>query len=131
MSGIELQGIDAMMREIRQRLTSGVDRIESRALRAGGELIAEDMRSRINVSGVNYVKSRHYRDDIRVSRVVRREGVKYVLIGPTKATSWRGHWLEWGTSRTPAQPHVEPAYHARKGQALMAIAEEFRRGLGR
>jgi len=131
MSGIELQGIDAMMREIRQRLTSGVDRIESRALRLAGEPIAEEMKENVKRSEVNYVRSRHYVDDIRVSRVVRREGVKYVLIGATKATSWRGHWLEWGTSRTAAQPHVEPAYHARKGQALQIMAEEFQRGLRR
>jgi len=131
MSGIELQGIDAMVREIRQRLTSGVDRLESKALRAAGEPIAEDMKSRVEVSDRNYTKSRHYQDDIRVSRVIRKDGMKYILIGATKSTSWRGHWLEWGTSRTPAQPHVEPAFHARKGDAVRIMAEEFAKGLRR
>lgn len=126
MSGIELQGVDQMLAEIRRRLGNGSTRLESKALRAAGEPIAEEMKSRVNVSDLNYV---HLRDDIRVSRVIRKEGVKYVLIGSTKRTSWRGHFLEWGTSKQPARPYVEPAFHARKGEALRILADEFRKGL--
>lgn len=123
---IELQGTGPMLDEIRRRLGSASDRLESKALRAAGEPIAEDMKGRVNVSDR---ESRHLRDDIRVSRVVRKDGMKYVLVGATKRTSWRGHFLEWGTSKMTAQPFAEPAFHARKGEALQILADEFRKGL--
>lgn len=126
MSGVQLQGVDQMLAEIRRRLGNGSARLESKALRAAGEPIAEDMKSRVNLSDEEHV---HLRDDIQVSKVIRREGTRYVLIGSTKRTSWRGHFLEWGTSTQPARPYVEPAFHARKGQALQILADELRKGL--
>lgn len=129
MSGIELLGADQMLADIRRRLGNASARLESRALRKAGETIAEDMRDRVELSERKYVRGRHLKVDIRVSRVVRREGRKYVLIGPTKKTSWRAHFLEFGTSKMSAKPFVEPAFHARKGEALQTLADEFRKGL--
>lgn len=126
---IQLQGVDQMLADVRRRLGNASARLESRALRAAGELMAEEMRSLVNVSDRDYKEGRHMKEDIRVSRVVRREGRKYVLIGPTKKTSWRAHFLEFGASHMTARPFIEPAYHARKGEALRTLADEFRKGL--
>lgn len=129
MNSIELQGVDQMLAELRRRLGNASGRLESRALRAAGEPMAEDMRNRVKMSERQYKSGRHMKEDIRVSRVVRREGRKYVLIGPTKKTNWRAHFLEFGTSQMSARPFIEPAFHARKGEALQILADEFRKGL--
>ena len=48
-----------------------------------------------------------------------------MLIGPTK-TNWRAHF-EFGTSQMSARPFIEPAFHARKGEALQILADDFER----
>lgn len=129
MAKIELQGVDEVLAAIRQRLEAGANRVENKGLRAAGEVIAKEMRNRVNVSsksGAGYV---HMRDDIKVSGVRRREGVKYVLVGPGKETGWRAHFLEFGTKKMRARPFVEPAFHAKKSEAMQVMAEEFRKGL--
>ena len=118
---------DAYLAEIRQRLGSGADRMESKGLRAAGQPIAEAQRSHINRSNRSGI---HAQDDIKVSNVRRKDGQKYVLIGAGKKTSWRGHFREFGTSKMSPQPWAQPGFEEGKGAALQILIEEFRRGLG-
>lgn len=126
MSGIELLGVDQMLADIRRKLGKASARLESKALRTAGEIIAEEERSRVEVSDR---KSPHVREDIYVTRVIRKEGQKYILVRTSKRTSWRLHFLEFGTSKMAARPFKEPAFHAKKREALQVLADEFRKGL--
>ena len=126
-NGIELTGIDELLNQLRRKLQNASSRVENKALQAAGEPLAEAMRQKVNRSGYKY--AHHIKDNIRVSRVQRREGVKYVLIGPNRKTGWRAHFLEFGTSKMSAKPFVEPAFHEKKGEALQILADEMRRGL--
>lgn len=123
---IKLEGIDEILTAIRVKLGKAANRVENRGLRAAGEVIAEEMRSRVNVSTKQHT---HIRDDIRVTGVRRREGAKYVLVGPGKETGWRAHFLEFGTKHMHARPFIYPAFHAKRSQAMQIMAEEFRKGL--
>lgn len=127
MTGIEITGIDAMLADIRNRLQSGSNKVERVALRAAGEIIAQEEKSIVSVSNRDGVT--HIRDDIYVSRVARKDGMKYVLVKNSKKTSWRTHFEEFGTSKQTARPFKEPAFRARKGAALQIIANTFREGL--
>ncbi|MED1642268.1 HK97 gp10 family phage protein [Brevibacillus agri] len=124
---IELTGIDDLLNQLRRKLQNASSRVENKALQAAGEPIAEAMREKVNRSDYQY--SYHIKDNIRVSRVQRRDGVKYVLIGPTKKVGWRGHFLEFGTSKMSARPFAEPSFHEKKGEALQTLADEMRKGL--
>lgn len=126
MAEVKLDGVDVLLHEIRRKLETGAERVERKALKAAGEVMAESMRSKVNVSDLEYV---HMRDDIKVSRVIRKDGMKYVLIGPGRKTGWRGHFLEFGTTKMSARPFVEPAYHEKKGEAMQILADELRKGL--
>lgn len=126
-NGIELTGIDELLNQLRRKLQNASARVENKALQAAGEPIAEAMREKVNRSGYKYAY--HIKDNIRVSRVQRREGVKYVLIGPTKKVGWRAHFLEFGTSKMSARPFAEPSFHEKKGEALQILADEMRKGL--
>lgn len=125
--GIELTGVDQLLNQLRQKLQNASTRVENRALQAAGEPMAEAMREKVNRSG--YAYSYHIKDNIRVSRIQRRDGVKYVLVGPTRKTGWRAHFLEFGTSKMSAQPFVENSFHEKKGEALQTLADEMRKGL--
>ncbi|MBP1907079.1 HK97 gp10 family phage protein [Paenibacillus turicensis] len=129
MTGMEITGIDTMLADIRNRFQGGANKVERVALRAAGEVIAQEEKSIVAVSDRDGVT--HIRDDIYVTRVSRKDGMKYVLVKNSKRTSWRTHFEEFGTSKQSARPFKEPAFQARKGAALQIIANTFREGLKR
>ena len=51
----------------------------------------------------------HVADDIKVGAVEQRGRHFSVKIGPSKATSWRARFLEWGTVHMDAIPFLRPA----------------------
>ncbi|MCM3291824.1 HK97 gp10 family phage protein [Paenibacillus sp. MER 180] len=123
---VELVGIDVMIQALRSKLGAGAARLENKALYEGGEIIADAQREKVSVSDK---ASLHMRDDIKVSRVRREDGVKFVLIGPGKETGWRAHFLEFGTKKTPAQPFIYPAFHEKKAAVESHMAREFQMGV--
>ena len=126
-NSIDLNGIDALLTELRTRAERAVARVEKEALFAAGEVMAQDMRYRAVRSDVN--RKYHLEDNIVVSRVKRKDGVKYVTIGPNRKVSWRAHFTEFGTSNQSAEPFIYPAFNSKKTEALAVLAEKLRRGL--
>lgn len=143
MSGIELQGVDQMLDDIRRKLGNASARLENRGLRKAGEPIAEEMRSRAPRSDTprqakpsqpsqSWRTGLHGADNIKLSRIMRKDGQKYILIGIQRGDMSRYFYLkffEFGTSKLDKQPWAEPAFHARKKEALQTLADEYRKGL--
>lgn len=123
---VELQGINEMLQALRSKMGAGAARLENKALQEGGEIMAAAQREKVAVSDK---ASLHMRDDIKVSRVRRQDGVKFVMIGPGKETGWRAHFLEFGTKKTPAQPFIYPAFHEQKAVVESHMAREFQIGV--
>lgn len=125
--GIDLNGINSLVAELRRRGEDAVKRVESRALRAAAEPIRVAMQERAARSTLS--RKYHLQDNIVVSGVKRKDGVKYVEIGPNKRVSWRAHFVEFGTSQQQAEPYIEPGFLAKKDDALQILADELRKGL--
>lgn len=125
-SHVELQGVEQMLSIIRQKINSGVERVENQGLRAAGEIIATAQREKVAVSTIEHV---HIKDTIGVSNVRRGDGMRFVLIGASKETAWRVHFLEYGTKKQPAQPFIYPSFHENKARVSQLIAIEMRRGM--
>lgn len=123
---IELQGMDGLLFTLREKLQAGADKVENDGMKAAGAVMATAMQSKVNVSNIDY---KHLRDDIHVSKIVRKDGMKYVLIGPSRKTGWRGHFLEYGTSKMTARPFAYPGFKETKDEALRIMADAFRKGL--
>lgn len=122
-------GIDAKLK----RLANAQRRqVQVRALRAGGEVIAEEARALVPVRyGV-------LRDSIGVSRIKRGQnfssgsgslgkGIE-VWVGPQQgrdrlADGYYGHMIEWGTFRSAAHPFMTPAYEAKRDEAMDRIRD--------
>ena len=125
---VELLGADELMAEIRQRFGNAATRLENKGLRAAGQPIADAQKafaSRSNKRGP------HIEDDIRVSGVRRDTyaGTRFVLIGGTRLTKWRHHFKEFGTSKQPPDPFIQPGFEQGKGEALSTLIDSFQRGL--
>lgn len=126
---IELLGTDQLLADIRRKLGAASSRLENKALRLAGEPIAAAMQSHVNLSRR---KSSHLKADIKVSGIKRDKlkGTRFVTIGATKETSWRGHFLEFGTSNMPTpRPWVQPGFEEGKGEAKQIMGAEFRKAL--
>ena len=120
-------GLDSLISQLRQRVGAASERIEKKALKAAGQVLADEMIERVAVSRINY--RLHTRDHIKVSGVKRQDGVRYVTIGPSRKVSFRSHFIEFGTSTQGARPFIEPAFQAKKQEVLEVMAAELRRGL--
>lgn len=126
MSDAQLLGVDEFLSEVRRRLGNAASRVERVALKEGGKVLADGMKSKINRSLKNHL---HLKDDIKVSGIRERDGVKYVLIGPGRKTAWRAKFLEYGTAKMKARPFAYPGFHENKNEAYEAMKREFKKGL--
>ncbi|MYX18861.1 hypothetical protein GTY77_02045 [Streptomyces sp. SID8380] len=126
MASVDIEGVERMLATIRQKINSGVERMENQGLRAAGEIIATSQREKVAVSTIEHV---HIKDTIKVSNVRRGDGMRYVLIGASKETAWRVHFLENGTKRQPAQPFIYPSFHENKARISQFMSIEMRRGM--
>lgn len=128
--GIELLGTDELLAEIRKKLGNASQRLENKALRKAGEPISEAMKSHVNVSDRKTYHT-HLRDDIKVSNVKRDKlsSKRYVTIGAGRKTGWRGHFLEYGTSKMGPRPWATTGFNQGKDKAKQILGDEFRKGL--
>jgi HK97 gp10 family phage protein len=102
-------------------------RIENTALKAAAEPVAKAMSENVALSSRNEV---HIRNDIQISNIKSKDGVKYVDVGPGKDTNWRAKFLEFGTSKMSARPFMGPAFENNKDKIKEIIKNELRNALG-
>ena len=55
-----------------------------------------------------------------------KESEPNVLVGVNYKIAPQAHWIEYGTSRIPAQPYMRPALTATRAKCVAIIAEGFR-----
>jgi len=123
---LELEGLDALLTRLEQ-VSVKASRVENQALKAAAEPVADEMKSLVHVSSLEHI---HIRDDIQVSGVKTKDGVKYVEVGPGKATNWRAKFLEWGTAKMQAEPFVQPPYEHKQQEVIEIMKQKIREALG-
>ncbi|URN94559.1 MAG: HK97 gp10 family phage protein [Candidatus Pristimantibacillus lignocellulolyticus] len=126
-TNFELTGIDNLLKGLRQRGEQAVKSVESKALREAGKPMAEAMKG--HAARSSFSRRYHLQDNIVVSNVKKKDGVKYVLVGPNKKVAWRAHFPEFGTSNQSASPYIEPGFNDTKTVALQILASVIRKGL--
>ena len=125
MAGIEIDGIDEVLRKLGQLEDQG-KRAESAALRSAGDRIKESIQAETPVDEGDLLKS------INRSNVKTKEGVKQVEVGPDSRGK-RSHvarFLEFGTVKMKANPFMSRGYEQARAETLAIIARELRKGLG-
>jgi HK97 gp10 family phage protein len=108
-ASIDLSCMEELLAKVEQ-MGLKVSTVEGVALKAAAEPVAKDMRSLVKVSNINEL---HIRDDIQISNVKTKAGLKYIEVAPNK-TDWRAKFLEFGTVKMNAQPFMGPAYEQNK-----------------
>ncbi|MGI2748650.1 HK97-gp10 family putative phage morphogenesis protein [Bacillus cytotoxicus] len=131
--GVDFIGFDRLITGLEAMGARGKE-IEDKALAAGGEPIRKAIAERAPRSTTPKPPSKsepwrtgkHAADQIKVTKARLEGGVKTVKIGLDKAD--RSPWFylkfhEWGTSKMPAHPFVEPGFNASKAAAVRAMTD--------
>ncbi|MCP1124564.1 HK97 gp10 family phage protein [Bacillus sp. 3103sda1] len=121
MAKFEFDGIDEL-EQMFEEIGADIDETDQRALKVGGEIIAEKQRDLVNRSGKNQP---HIEDNIRVSKVKNSEEGKFVEVGPNNKVAWRAHFLELGTSKMPAYPFIEKGGDEGEQEAVQAMENVY------
>ncbi|MDC7762475.1 HK97 gp10 family phage protein [Priestia aryabhattai] len=97
--------------------------IAEKALRTGAEILRAEIERRAPRSTY---KGKHLADHVIISNIVNGK----IKVGFHKDFFY-ARFLEWGTSKMPAQPFIEPAFNAVKGRVINAMVKVYRRELAK
>lgn len=127
MADIELTGVDEILNKL-QQIGTNISRLENKALKNAAEPVLEDAKA----TNAFNDKSGKLRKGLKISNVKNKEGTKYILVGVDKSDNSKifyGKFLEFGTSKMPAKPFLQPAYEKNKENIKSTIAETLKEGL--
>jgi phage protein, HK97 gp10 family len=124
---IELTGVDEILNKL-QQIGTNISRLENKALKNAAEPVLEDAK----VTNAFNDRSGRLRKGLKISNIKSIEGTKYILVGVDKSDNSKifyGKFLEFGTSKMPARPFLQPAYEKNKDNIQQTIAETLKEGL--
>lgn len=127
MADIELTGVDEILNKL-QQIGTNISRLENKALKNAAEPVLEDAKA----TNAFNDRTGKLRKGLKISNIKKLDGIKYVLVGVDKSDNskiYYGKFLEFGTSKMPAKPFLQPAYEKNKDTIEKTIAETLKEGL--
>ncbi|WP_416044896.1 HK97-gp10 family putative phage morphogenesis protein [Clostridium tyrobutyricum] len=126
-SDIKVEGMSELIEKLEAK-NARFNTIENRALKLGAEPILEDMKN------TNSFKNRsgNLKKALAVGKIKTKNGVKSIKIGVSggdNSSAYYGKFVEFGTSKMPAKPFIEPAFEKHKGEVIEIIKQEIKGAL--
>jgi HK97 gp10 family phage protein len=125
------EGRDKVMARLRSVLPATEQELASTQVE-----VARELANRIKPRAP--VRTGRYRDSIEGAKLSSRPGDKFIGRGKTKdpnATGifadFRWRWLEFGTVRMPARPHIFPTYRAYRKELRRKMANAVNKAVRR
>lgn len=127
MANIELTGVDEILNRL-QQIGANLGKLENKALKNAAEPVLDDAKA------TNAFKNRNskLRKGLKITNVKKKDGMKYILVGVDRGDNsevFYGKFIEFGTSKMPARPFLQPAYEKNKDNIKRTIAETLKEGL--
>lgn len=122
MAKLEVDGMENLLNEL-DKLRQKGSRIENTALKEAGNIVKESIVNEVPV------RTGKLKENITVSRVKTKDGVKKVEVGPGK-DEYYAAFLEFGTTNMDANPFISRGYENSREEAEKVIVEEIKKGLG-
>jgi HK97 gp10 family phage protein len=121
-ANMKLEGMENLLNEL-DKLGQKGSRIENKALKEAGNIVKESIVKEVPV------RTGKLKENITVSNVKSKDGVKKVEVGPGK-DEYYAAFLEFGTTNMNANPFISRGYENSKEEAEKVIVEEIKKGLG-
>lgn len=125
MADIELKGVDEILDKL-QRIGTNVSSLENKALKNAAEPVLESAKANVPV------RTGKLKKGLKISNIKRKNGVKYIQVGVDRGDNsevFYGKFIEFGTSKMPAHPFLQPAFEKNKSAIKEKIAETLKEGL--
>ncbi|HEY5576209.1 MAG TPA: HK97-gp10 family putative phage morphogenesis protein [Clostridiaceae bacterium] len=126
-SEISLEGVDALINRL-NAMNVNVNKLVNTALQAAAEPVLADAKSTSEFVD----RTGKLRKGLKTSNVQTKDGMKYILVGVDKADNSKifyGKFIEFGTSKMPARPFMQPAFEKNKNEIERIIADTLKEGL--
>ncbi|WP_242863186.1 HK97-gp10 family putative phage morphogenesis protein [Caloranaerobacter ferrireducens] len=123
-----LEGMQELIDKVNKLGKQG-ESIKKKALDKASALVKDTMEKKAPRSKLN---KKHMADNINTSDILKKNGVDYIEIGPSKGDNsefFYSKFSEFGTSKQPAQHWAEKSVLENKKKINDIIAEELMRGL--
>ncbi|AJA49531.1 phage protein, HK97 gp10 family [Clostridium pasteurianum DSM 525 = ATCC 6013] len=120
-ASFDVDGFESLMSKLQSMGKEGT-KIEDEALQKAAEPILVDAKNSAPV------RTGKLRDGLKISKAKKSKDGKYVLVGTDKKDKDAPFWatfIEFGTSKMPAQPFLRPAFEKNKKQVFEIIKEEI------
>lgn len=124
MADVSLQGMDELLTQL-QAMGNKAVKVENLALKSGANILKDEISKNAPRSNLN---KNHLADNISVSSIKNRDGIKYIEVGPQKDFFY-GNFLEWGTSKMSAKPFMGPAVNEKAEEIITAMKAVVREAL--
>lgn len=131
---LNLEGMDQLLASL-QTLGNKASRVENSALRAGAGVLQKEIEKRAPRSPMSDKQApdhRHAADHISVSKIKLKGGTRHILVGIEKGDNSEFFYMkfhEFGTSKMPARPFMDPAARESRGAVLEAMGGVVKAGL--
>ncbi len=143
MADVTFEGMDELLTKV-QELGATAGRLENQAVQAGAKVVQTNISRRAprstqprqpkeSAPSQSWRTGQHAADNIKISKVLKRNGVKTVQVGIQKGDNSHYFYLkfhEWGTSKMQAQPFMGPAAEESKSEVMDTMKSVLRAGLG-
>lgn len=141
MANVTLEGMDGLVAKVQEMGQKAVI-VENQALKKGAAVLQKSASQKAPRSAEprepkpptqEWRTGEHLADNIVVTRVKKKGDVKFVEVGPTPGDNspfFYGKFLEYGTSKMPAQPFMGPAEAESKRDIMETMKDTLREGLG-
>lgn len=118
---VKMDGLAELQKELARFAQTKREQVENKSLTEAGEYL------RLKIQGMTRVRTGALKAAIVKGEVINGK----IQIGPSQqGPAFRAHFLEFGTSKMPAQPFMRPAFEVSKSTIERIMAEEIRKGLG-
>ena len=122
MAEMKVEGLDNLLTEV-AKLGQEAAKTENTALREAGEIVKDAIKN------ITPERTGRLKRSIALSRVKTKDGVKFIEVAPGKDAYW-SRFVEFGTVKMKAKPFMAPGFESSKAQAMEAIEQELKKGLG-
>ncbi|HEX9060409.1 MAG TPA: HK97-gp10 family putative phage morphogenesis protein [Clostridia bacterium] len=122
---VSMEGFDEIIKKL-EEMGKKVDRLPNKILPEAGKPILEAAKDKAPEN------TGKLKENLDMSKVKNKDGNKYIEIGITKADNspiFYGKFIEFGTSKMPARPFLQPAYEEKKKETYEIIKEMLKKEL--
>lgn len=127
---VNLSGISDLIEEL-EMMTVNTAKAAGEILSKAAQPILQELQSTTAFED----RSGNLRRSFKISKLrnsrMNKNGRWYIWVGDVDREAPHGWLLEYGTSRMPARPFIQPALERHEGEVFEAIKEGLREALGK